>query len=210
MELFAEGACESVGVMIRQLRLARGLTLEGLAKKVGCVKGYLSAIETGKRPPPETALAERLERELQAPAGVIVRASAWSRTPQRVRAEIESEVWAGRGMVGDRGLWLNGIAGWGSAERVVVVSERVGMGVGMGVGLIQPGDVAVLGGTVALERLEAGCLAGCLVGVEHAGGTTVLWWPSWHKPGVPAGVRGTFVAVRPVLGVCRVFSGEGM
>jgi transcriptional regulator with XRE-family HTH domain len=79
-----------VGFFVRQLRLSQGLTLEELARRVGCVKGYLSAIERGLRPPPGRAIAERLERELRAPAGVLVRAGALARMPAEIRAGLES------------------------------------------------------------------------------------------------------------------------
>ena len=39
----------SVGVQLRQLREARGLTQEDVSKPVSIDRGYLSEIETGKR-----------------------------------------------------------------------------------------------------------------------------------------------------------------
>jgi|CXWL01.1.fsa_nt_gi transcriptional regulator with XRE-family HTH domain len=75
------------GATVRQLRLARGLTLQKLADEVGCVKGYLSLVERGLRPPPLEPLALRLEAALHAPARLLARAAAWSRTPALIRAE---------------------------------------------------------------------------------------------------------------------------
>jgi transcriptional regulator with XRE-family HTH domain len=175
--------------MIRQLRLAKGLTLEGLAARVGCVKGYLSAIERGKRPPPETELAERLERELSTPTGIIVRASAWSRTPAPVRAEVLAAREGREAGAGD--LKLTCIAGWAGAQRVVVVTEDVD------ISSIQRGDVVVLGAAVA----ELAIGLGRVVAVEGCGGTRFLRWSAWNA----RDVRGRVVAIRPVLGVCRVF-----
>jgi transcriptional regulator with XRE-family HTH domain len=40
-----------VGERIRKLRLARGITIEGLAKSAGITKGFLSKLETGKKAP---------------------------------------------------------------------------------------------------------------------------------------------------------------
>jgi len=93
------GVERSVGFFVRQLRLSQGLTLAELARRVGCVKGYLSAIERGLRPPPGRRIAERLERELQAPAGVLVRAGAMARTPEEIRVELGSAACGGVGEV---------------------------------------------------------------------------------------------------------------
>ncbi|MDX3895171.1 XRE family transcriptional regulator [Pusillimonas sp.] len=46
-----------LGRRLREHRLAQGLTLEGLAAKVGFDKGYLSRIENGKKVPPIATLA---------------------------------------------------------------------------------------------------------------------------------------------------------
>jgi transcriptional regulator with XRE-family HTH domain len=54
---------DKLGIRIREMRLARGLSLDKLAKKVGYTKGYLSKVEnSGKAPPVSTliVLAEAL------------------------------------------------------------------------------------------------------------------------------------------------------
>lgn len=190
MAMGTAASVDSIGTAIRQLRRAKGLTLERLAQRVGCVKGYLSAIESGKRPPPEAALAERLEQELSAPAGFIVRASAWSRTPKPVKEAIRAIHESYQERAGDVPR-VNSIAGWRDAERVVVVRSNEGPP------HVCEGDVAVLGAEMGL----GGARAGSLVAVEHSGGTSVLQWPPWY------GVidRDSVVSIRPVLGVCRVF-----
>lgn len=48
---------EQVGPRLRQLRKARGVTLEQLAERTGLTKGYLSKIETGKKLPPIATLS---------------------------------------------------------------------------------------------------------------------------------------------------------
>ncbi len=78
----------AIGSFIRQLRLSRDLTLSELADRVGCVKGYLSAIERGKRPPPRREIAWRLEEMLGIPRGTISRAGALARTPSEVLCEL--------------------------------------------------------------------------------------------------------------------------
>lgn len=75
-----------VGRAVRQARLARGWTLEGLATRVGCRKGYLSAIERGLRPPPRSGLAGGIESALGLPRGCVARAGMWCRANAEVRA----------------------------------------------------------------------------------------------------------------------------
>lgn len=41
----------ALGARVRERRLVRGLTLEGLADKAGVTKGFLSQIENGKGQP---------------------------------------------------------------------------------------------------------------------------------------------------------------
>ncbi len=80
----------SLGQHIRARRQLMGLTLEALCARVGCTKGYLSAIETGRRGrPPSEALLVRLERSLEMEEGELVRGARMARTPDAVRAELE-------------------------------------------------------------------------------------------------------------------------
>ena len=78
-----------VGTLIRRQRRERGLSLVRLARRVGCAKSYLSAIESGAKGPPGDALLERLERALGLPVGELVEAAGWERTPERVRRGVE-------------------------------------------------------------------------------------------------------------------------
>lgn len=179
MEPFAAESAAAVGGVMRQLRLARGLTLEELAKRVGCVKGYLSAIERGKRPPPQADLAAKLERELAAPPDLFVRAAAWCRTPQRIRAELKRDP-------GEESLWLCGVPGFEEARCAAV------MAAGSDVVSLQRGDVAILGPVVERDSLREGWV----VAVERPEGhADLIRWPCL--------VRGERAVFRRVLGVCR-------
>ncbi len=62
------------------------MTLEALADRAGCTKGYLSSIETGKRGrPPSEGLLARLEVALGLDDGVLVERGRWESTPAEVR-----------------------------------------------------------------------------------------------------------------------------
>ncbi|HEX8875342.1 MAG TPA: LexA family transcriptional regulator [Phycisphaerales bacterium] len=76
------------GPRLRDLREARGLTLQQLALAAGCTKGYLSSVENQKRGVPTDDMLARLERALHLPEGELVRAAGWERTPAPVRREV--------------------------------------------------------------------------------------------------------------------------
>lgn len=76
------------GPRLRDLREAKGLTLQQLALAAGCTKGYLSSVENQKRGVPTDDMLARLERALQLPEGELVRAAGWERTPAPVRREV--------------------------------------------------------------------------------------------------------------------------
>lgn len=69
-----------VGEMVRARRVALGWSLQKLADLVGCAKGYLSEVETGKRPPPGDEILGKLESFMMMPAGVLVEAAGWERS----------------------------------------------------------------------------------------------------------------------------------
>lgn len=98
-----------VGRAVRQARLSLGWSLEALATRVGCRKGYLSAIERGLRPPPRAGLASRIEAELGLPRGSVERAGMWCRADAEVRASgatlgLESELGGARDEAKAKGL----------------------------------------------------------------------------------------------------------
>ncbi len=80
---------ETVGQIVRRRRKALGWTLAQLAEAVGCSKGYLSGMETGRLDnPPSRRVLERLEEALGIASGELVRQGQWQRTPATVRAEV--------------------------------------------------------------------------------------------------------------------------
>jgi len=89
-----------LGARIREQRLARGLSLAGLAERVGCAKSYLSSIETGRRSnPPSEGLLRRLEEALGFGEGRLLGLAQWRQTPASVRREVarlQSDRLAGR------------------------------------------------------------------------------------------------------------------
>ncbi|MBS0190868.1 MAG: XRE family transcriptional regulator [Phycisphaerales bacterium] len=78
----------SWGTRLRQIRLARGQTLEELATRADCTKGYLSGIENGRRDLPSDEIIARLEKALDLAPGELARAAGWERTPTEVRREV--------------------------------------------------------------------------------------------------------------------------
>ncbi len=77
----------TLGDIVRDRRRALELTLQGLAERVGCTKGYLSTIENGRAlPAPE--LREAIGEALSLEAGALARAAAWQTTPPGVRHEV--------------------------------------------------------------------------------------------------------------------------
>lgn len=83
-----QARARAFGPRLRELREARGLTLQGLASAAGCTKGYLSSVENEKRGVPTDEILVRLEVALGLAAGELVRAAGWERTPVHVRREV--------------------------------------------------------------------------------------------------------------------------
>ncbi len=77
------------GEVIQRRRSALRLSLAEVARRAGCAKSYLSAIENGVKGAPGEELAERLERVLSFREGELVELSMWARTPASVRADVE-------------------------------------------------------------------------------------------------------------------------
>jgi len=95
-----EESATVLGARIRERRRACGLSLQGLADRVGCAKSYLSSIETGRRTnPPSEPLLRRLEDALGVPEGRLLSLARWHRMPEPVRREmtqLRSDRMAGR------------------------------------------------------------------------------------------------------------------
>ncbi len=78
------------GEMIKRRRAAMGLSLAEVARRGGCAKSYLSAIENGIKGPPGEELAGRLEVVLRCMEGELVERVRWERTPLAVREDLEA------------------------------------------------------------------------------------------------------------------------
>ena len=81
---------QTVGEMIRELRLDRGLTLTAVAEAMGSTKSYLSMIENHRvAKPPSVALLKQLEEVLGVTDGRLHQAGDWERAPQAVREQVQ-------------------------------------------------------------------------------------------------------------------------
>lgn len=79
----------TVGQLIRDRRRRLGLTLQDIADRVGCTRGYLSSIENDRREhPPSRALLDRLEEALGLERGRLVALGDWQSTPGDVRRRV--------------------------------------------------------------------------------------------------------------------------
>lgn len=82
-------AMRTVGQLIRDRRRALGLTLQDVADRVGCTRGYLSSIENDRREhPPSRSLLDRLEQALELERGRLVTLGDWQSTPGDVRRRV--------------------------------------------------------------------------------------------------------------------------
>lgn len=80
----------SFGPMLRGLRRGRGLTLHGLAGRVGVTPGYLSMIENQRvNNPPSMKVLVRLEAALSVCDSSLCKAAQWERTPEPIREQLE-------------------------------------------------------------------------------------------------------------------------
>jgi phage repressor protein C with HTH and peptisase S24 domain len=78
------------GGVVQRRRTALRLSLAEVARRAGCAKSYLSAIENGVKGAPGEELAARLERVLSFRDGELVEMALWARTPAPVRADVEA------------------------------------------------------------------------------------------------------------------------
>lgn len=79
-----------IGEIIHRRRTALRLSLAEVARRAGCAKSYMSAIENGIKGPPGEQLAARLERVLLFKDGELVEIALWARTPPAVRADVQA------------------------------------------------------------------------------------------------------------------------
>lgn len=82
---------QQFGQAVRKWREQAGLTLDQLAVKTGISKPYLSNIENAKAPgPPREEKLKRLEEALNVPAGSLIAAAEYLRTPLAVRKMLDA------------------------------------------------------------------------------------------------------------------------
>ncbi len=78
-----------LGQTIHQRRKELKLTLQQVAERAGCTKGYLSSLENDRRSTvPSTDMLRRLERALHLEDGRLVMVGEWKATPSVVRARV--------------------------------------------------------------------------------------------------------------------------
>jgi len=78
------GVASQISLRRRQF----ALTLDQLAQRVGCSKGYLSEIENGRKRSPSDAVLSQLEEALDLPRGQLIDAARWERTPAPVKRDM--------------------------------------------------------------------------------------------------------------------------
>ncbi|MFM9959187.1 MAG: helix-turn-helix domain-containing protein [Phycisphaerales bacterium] len=81
----------NLGQTIHERRKALRLTLQAVADRAGCTKGYLSSLENDSRDTvPSEAMLRRLEKALEFAEGTLVLAGVWKATPSPVREHVRS------------------------------------------------------------------------------------------------------------------------
>lgn len=80
------------GEAIRARRTELGWSLQKLADLVGCAKGYLSEIETGRRGPPGDEFLARAEEFMMLPGGRLVDLARWERSLEAGGVTVEREL----------------------------------------------------------------------------------------------------------------------
>jgi transcriptional regulator with XRE-family HTH domain len=84
-----EASRRTIGTLVRQRRLAKGLSLDALAHLARCAKSYLSQIENERRPgTPRPGVLARLEGALDMTPGTLEELAQLARTPGRVRQQL--------------------------------------------------------------------------------------------------------------------------
>ncbi len=115
----------TVGQVIRARRGELGLTLGGLAGRVGCAKSYLSELENEKRDrPPSREMVARLEAALGLKPGELGMVRDWHATPAGVKREVLQMRSRGQAAAGDligvlRERGLDGLHRSGELRRVI-------------------------------------------------------------------------------------------
>lgn len=75
---------------LKELRLARGLTLAALAEKVGTEKGYLSGVENEKVNPPSARMIRALAKALKHDVKELLILAYVEKAPKEIQPELEA------------------------------------------------------------------------------------------------------------------------
>lgn len=78
---------KTFGTVVREARIARGLTLEKLARRIGSHKGYVSGFEQGKVSPPSIKILPKLARALELPPQELMALAWWEKRPKALTVE---------------------------------------------------------------------------------------------------------------------------
>jgi transcriptional regulator with XRE-family HTH domain len=77
------------GILVKQLRKEKNLTLEEVAKKIGSHKGYVSGIENDKVNPPSVKIIQKYAKCLGQDAQMLVRLAWVDKAPVLIKKDAE-------------------------------------------------------------------------------------------------------------------------
>ncbi len=77
------------GDLVKRLRKQKGMTLEGVAKKIGSHKGYVSGIENGKVNPPSVKIIRKFAKLFAQDERTLVRIAWADKAPAIIREEAQ-------------------------------------------------------------------------------------------------------------------------
>jgi|SRR6185295_29269 len=127
---------KTFGILLKKLRLRKEWTLDELASKVGCRKGYLSGIESGALNPPSIKIVRRLAKIFK----MDVRSLAWMAWREKAPKPIRDAVL--RATLPDAA----------SAESIALTGVPLLDQPGRSLGLSLPPAAGKLDGAVTLDR----------------------------------------------------------
>lgn len=77
------------GKKIQELRKAKGLTLDEVAKQIESCKGYISSIESCTRKPPSDKIVKKLAKVLGVSKKVLLRLAHIDKIPEDIKQELQ-------------------------------------------------------------------------------------------------------------------------
>jgi transcriptional regulator with XRE-family HTH domain len=94
---------QTFGSRVKELRKARGMTLEEVAQKVGTHKGYVSGIELGRVRPPSAKFVSKFARVFSIDERELHRLACVEKAPPQIRGELVRAFWPTSNRAEDRG-----------------------------------------------------------------------------------------------------------